>query len=92
MAITPEGRVKAQIKAYLNSIGAYWFMPVQTGYGKPTLDFLVCWKGRFFGIEAKRSGKALTKFQKLIVAEIERAGGVAFMADNVEIVKWHLQN
>ena len=87
MSITPEGKVKADIKAYLNTIGAYYFMPVQTGYGKRTLDFLVCWKGKFYGIEAKRPGMDATKFQRLIIAEIERAGGEAFVADNVDTVR-----
>lgn len=39
---TPEGALKDKIKKWLEARGAYAFMPVPTGYGKTTLDFLVC--------------------------------------------------
>ena len=37
-----ERHVKEALKKYLKEIGAYYFMPVQTGYGAATVDFLVC--------------------------------------------------
>ena len=66
MVATPEHKIKQQIKAILDKYGddIYWYMPVPTGYGKRTLDFLGCAWGIFFAIEAKRSGKArLTALQ-----------------------------
>ena len=33
---TPEGKLKNQVKAFLKERGAYFFMPVPTGYGTPT--------------------------------------------------------
>jgi hypothetical protein len=89
--MTPEGKVKAEIKAYLREIGAYYFMPVQTGYGATGLDFFVCYQGQFYGIEVKRKGKlTATAMQRAVIQQIEQAGGTAFVTDNVEAVKWRL--
>lgn len=71
-----EAHVKAAVKAYLKEIGAYYFMPVQMGYGSTTLDFLVCHKGRFYGIETKRPGmNKVTPMQGCVMSDIAHAGG-----------------
>lgn len=57
-------------------------MPVQTGYGAATVDFLVCYRGRFYGIETKRPGKYLTPRQFLIMQTIRDAGGDAWMENS----------
>lgn len=86
--MTPEGKVKAEIKAYLDSIGAYYFMPVQMGYGvRGTPDFLVCWRGKFIGIEAKASTGKPSAFQKLVAQRIAEAGGTCLMAYSGEEVQ-----
>lgn len=83
---TPEGKIKDKVKAYLDSIGAYYFMPVQMGYGKRTLDFLCCVRGHFVAIETKRPGKAMAPFQSRIQEEISNAGGVAIrIRDQLEL-------
>jgi hypothetical protein len=47
MAGTPEGRVKRRVSQILKRAEkCYYFMPVQTGYGSPTLDYLGCSRGR----------------------------------------------
>lgn len=73
--MTPEGKVKKEIKTYLDSIGAYYFMPVPMGYGKRTVDFLVCWRGAFIAIEAKRRKGRAKAFQERILLDIQNAGG-----------------
>jgi hypothetical protein len=84
---TPEGKVKDDVKRYLRSIGAYFFMPVQTGYGATALDFFVCYRGRFYGIETKRRGVTKVRpLQDAVIKQIEAAGGEAFVADRVETV------
>jgi hypothetical protein len=81
----PEETVKAAIKGWLKDHGAYFFMPVQTGYGATTLDFLVCYRGWFVGIEAKRPGIKRPSPRQLICMEnIHAAGGVAICADSLE--------
>ena len=58
--MTPEGRVKKNIKRILDSFGVYYFMPVQHGYGAAGLDFhCVVRFGNIpyaFFIEAKKPG------------------------------------
>ena len=90
--MTPEGRVKAKIKDYLRSIGAYFFMPVQTGYGASTLDILCCINGWFVGIEVKRPGEVPTRRQKICMMEIDQADGIAFYATSVDQVKEALRD
>jgi hypothetical protein len=70
---TPEAKVKAKLKAWLH--GCYWFMPVQTGYGATSLDFLVCLEGQFIALECKAVGKELTPRQKVVAQQIRTAGG-----------------
>jgi hypothetical protein len=72
---TPEAKVKAKLKDYLYRHQAYWFMPVQTGYGSTSLDFLVCWSGHFVAYECKSEGRKLTPRQELVARQIRAAGG-----------------
>lgn len=79
-----ESNVKAAVKSYLKSIGAYWFMPVQMGYGSATVDFLVCHKGKFFGVETKREGvNKVTPRQACVMREIAEAGGGVCVENSV---------
>lgn len=85
-----ERTLKKEIKDWLREQGAYFFMPVQAGYGASSLDFLVCLKGKFFGIETKaRSGK-MTPRQGRVIREIQDAGGIAFVAKTLDEVKARL--
>lgn len=84
--LTPEGRIKRQLRSYLKSIGAYRFSPVQMGLGQTTLDELCCIGGRFVGIEVKAEGKIPTPRQLLTMKEIRRAGGIAVWGDSYESV------
>lgn len=81
---TPEARVKAKVRLYLKSIGAYRFSPVQMGLGQTTLDELCCIKGKFVAIEVKAEGKEPTPRQRLTIAEIQAAGGIAVWDDSAE--------
>ena len=89
---TPEGKIKKQIVDDLEAMGAYVFKPVQMGYGKRTVDLLVCWRGQFIGIEVKRPGKTPTPLQVETLDEVRAAGGIAFWVDNREDVRAQLAN
>ena len=92
MAVTPEGRVKAKVKALLKEHGAYFFMPVQTGYGAQTLDFLVCAYGFFIGIETKAPGKHPTANQLRVMNDIQEAGGVPVVEHgDLDALRKHLE-
>jgi hypothetical protein len=53
-------------------------MPVPVGFGRSTVDFLGCHKGRFFAIEAKQPKSRPSTRQEGIISDIEAAGGTVF--------------
>lgn len=82
MAGTPEGKVKRHVSQILKRADAcYYFMPVQTGYGSPTLDYLGSSRGRAFAIETKAPGKVPTRRQETIIKEMQRAEMKVFVID-----------
>lgn len=90
MAKTPEAKVKDAVKKYLTAIGAYYYMPVSNGMGRVGApDFMVCWRGRFVGVETKAPGKSsnTTPNQDRELAAIRAAGGVSVVVDNAEDLK-----
>lgn len=94
MAMTPEGRVKAKIKAYLKEIGAWFYMPVSNGMGRVGCpDILVCHNGRFMAFEVKAPGKRgnTTPNQDREINAILSANGLALVVDDVNQVKEVLQ-
>ena len=84
--LTPEGAVKKKVRAYLKSIGVYYFSPVQMGLGATTLDDLACIQGKFVGIEYKAEGKFPTPRQQLTMKQIRQAGGIAIWGDTSDRV------
>lgn len=74
-----EKTVKARVTKLLKEHKCYYFMPVQSGYGAASLDYLGCHAGHFFSIETKAPGKHPSPRQELTIEEIEGAGGAAFV-------------
>jgi hypothetical protein len=90
MAMTPEGKVKKKVKEYLQSIGAWYYMPVSNGMGRVGCpDILVCYKGLFLAFETKAPGKIahVTANQQREIDAIQRVNGLAHVVDDVEQVK-----
>lgn len=84
MGATPEAKVKRAVSKILkHSKRCYYFMPVQTGYGSPTLDYLGSSDGRAFAIETKAPGKTPTTRQKAIINEMVAAGMKVFVIDGL---------
>ena len=82
--MTPEGRVKAKVRGLLQQYdGMYVFMPVPGGYGQTTLDFLGCYRGRFFAVETKAEKKKPTLRQVTLLQNIDRAMGRTFVIAGV---------
>lgn len=90
-ATTPENKVKGQIKKWLLSLPGCWFYSATAGPwsvgGIPDLIGVI--NGRFFAIEVKGPGRvnSATPLQKMRIAQIKGAGGVAFIADSLETVQ-----
>jgi len=95
MAAKPEVAVKKKIKQLLDEFGAYYAMPIGTGYGNSGVpDFLVCCNGRFIGIEAKAGTNKPTELQKHHIQKIYEAGGYALVVNEdtlhvlQELLEW----
>ncbi len=94
--MTPEGKIKATVKKILRSFGAYWFCPVQQGYGAHGLDFH-CHVNRrnapgaeAFYIETKKPGGKLTDRQTVLAGTLTQSGAKVFVIDGnyEELVLW----
>ena len=90
--MTPESKVKAQVKALLKARGAYWHMPVQNGMGAPSLDFVGCHRGQFYAIETKAGKKPMTPRQETTAEQMRAAGGKVFLINEAtglfELDQW----
>ena len=85
---TPEGHEKADVKKYLDTIGAYHFWPVPGGYGKQGVDCYASIKGVFWAIEVKKDMKTLpTARQRMTLLEVESAGGRTVCGDAAHIIE-----
>ena len=91
-----EKDVKLAVKRVLSNWGAYYFMPVQTGYGARTLDILACVPvkidksmvgktiGCFVGIETKREDiNVVTPAQAHTMETMRDAGATALLINSV---------
>lgn len=88
MATTPEGRLKKEIKAYLNSRGIYWAIIPEGTYGKSgDPDLIACYQGLFVGLEAKTYEGRQSNIQAVRQREIEAAGGVYAIVRNLKEVE-----
>ncbi|MDY0015135.1 MAG: VRR-NUC domain-containing protein [Bacteroidales bacterium] len=90
-----EKGIEKTIKEYLTSIGAYWIKIHGSSYTPSGIpDIIVCWKGKFFGIEVKRTGALNEQSEKQRIHErnIRKAGGVYILVDTLEDVKKEIYN
>ena len=86
MAQTPEGKVKAAVKARLKELGVWHFSPVSNGMGVHGIpDIICCHDGRFVALEVKAPGKRnnTTELQDRQIIAIHKAGGAAVVIDDV---------
>lgn len=82
MVMTPEGKVKKKVVDILKAAGAYYFFPATGGFGRSGVpDIIVCFKGRFIGIECKAGDNTPTALQQRELMRIIDAGGSAFVVN-----------
>jgi hypothetical protein len=78
--MTPEAKVKKKIKEILDYYNAWYFCPAQNGYGRAGIpDFVGCYKGKFFAVEAKAAYNKTTALQDRELKAIADAGGGSFI-------------
>ena len=84
--MTPEAKVKKKVKKILDDIGAYHFSPMTAGYGRSGVpDIIVCYKGKFIGIECKAGEGKPTLLQLRNIDDIKRNGGLAIIVNEGNI-------
>ena len=85
--MTPEGELKAAIRSLLRTFGIFhwnsWGGPMST---KGVPDILGCYHGKLIGIEVKTPKGTVSEDQKRFIANLNEAGGNAFVARSVEDV------
>lgn len=81
----------SKIQRYIESVGGRPFKIVgsEEGFQEAGIpDLLVCYRGRFIGLEVKQPGAeaAVRPRQALVLQQIEEAGGIAEVVSSVEQV------
>jgi hypothetical protein len=85
--MTPEGKVKKDVREFLRSKDVWYYQPVQNGMGQVGIpDFVCCYRGMFVAIETKAPGKtnAVTPNQKRVIDDIKAHGGLAVVVDSLD--------
>lgn len=86
--MTPESKIKRDIKDYLNSRGVFWSMVAGGAYSKVgDPDIVACADGKYVAIEAKTPIGRQSEWQKTRQREIEAAGGIYILARSVGDVR-----
>ena len=84
--MTPEAKVKKQVKKILDDLGVYHFSPLTSGYGRSGVpDIIVCYKGKFIGIECKAGKGKLTALQERNIKQIKHNQGLAIVVNEGNI-------
>ena len=80
---TPEGKVKAKVKAIIAKFGdkIYSWWPVPSGYGESSLDCILCVNGHFVSIETKAEGKEPSPRQHDCIRRMKLANAYVFVID-----------
>jgi len=84
---TPEGQLKASIRQLLDTVGIFnynaWGGPMSP---KGVPDLICCQEGRFVGIEVKTKTGRVSPEQEEFIRRINDAGGLAFVARDLDTV------
>lgn len=90
MAMTPEAKVKKDIRKILDANGVYYAMPIGSGFGNSGVpDFLCCVHGWFVAIEAKAGKGKTTALQEANMENIRKSAGVTLVVreDDLSLVQ-----
>jgi hypothetical protein len=88
--VTPEGRVKDDIKRWLDWLGWWYLMPVKYRYGRVGIpDFVICAGGHFLAVETKRPGNegGATQRQQDELLAVHNCGGSSLVCTSLEQLK-----
>jgi Holliday junction resolvase len=85
---TPESKVKKKVYELIDQYGdkAYRITPTTGGYGSSGApDIVVCFHGRYIGIECKAGKGKPTALQMKNLQNIVKAGGYAYIVNERSI-------
>ena len=85
-----EKALQTQIIEYLRGCGAYVYNAGgSASAAKGTPDLLVCYRGRFIGLEVKKpkDSYGVTKPQQMRIAQIRGADGLAGVVTSIDEVR-----
>ena len=86
MVATPESKVKKKVHALLKERGAYAVNYIGGAYANNgTPDILVCFCGRFIGIECKAGKGKPTALQIKNLRDIDHAGGLSLVVNETNL-------
>lgn len=75
-----EKRFEIQVKKWLKEHNAWFVKTWSNGTQRAGLpDLIICWKGRFIGIELKAENGRASELQKYELEQIRKAGGVGLI-------------
>jgi hypothetical protein len=77
-------RVSALFSLAMEHDPLYVWMPVITGFGKRSLDYICCVQGEFVAIETKATGEWLRPDQRQRARDMWKAGGRVFIVSGPE--------
>lgn len=84
--MTPEQRIKKDLKTFIEAHGGYWISVTGGPWSKPGDPDMVAFfqDGRFVGIEAKTPSGVQSPVQKAREKEIISKGGIYLLVRSVE--------
>jgi hypothetical protein len=88
--VTPEGKVKEQIKKVLKSLGVFYWMPVMGMQFGTTgaSDFICVVQGRVICIEAKATRRNRPTMNQFSFGErVQKAGGVWWVIHDQNVIE-----
>jgi len=85
-----ESALQRAVQRLVKERGGYALKIHGSEFQPASVDLLICYRGLFLGLETKVPGKKPTPLQTHILDLINKAGGVAFWADNIFDVKKQL--
>lgn len=78
-----EADIKKRVKEFCKEKGAWYDMKVPSGYGARTVDFLICYRGKFIACETKRPKvHEATSLQRKVLYDVRQAGGYAIVENS----------
>lgn len=80
--MTPEAKVKKQVRKILDELECYYFFPATGGFGASGVpDIVVCYLGHFVGIECKAGDNKPTLLQQKNLENIKKSGGSSIVVN-----------